>query len=383
MMKKSISFQLFTALIVLTTMMSCTNKSSETTVTEKTAPKSDVVTLTAQQVASLGIKSNNISKSFMGMSIFANGMIDVPPQNKSYISVPFGGYIRDIKVLDGMRVSKGEVLLIVEHPEIIQLQQDYLEVQGNMEFLKAEMDRQKQLLDKEAGSAKNYQQAKSNWQVALAKLSGLSVKLEMANVNVSSLKNGVIQREQKIKSPFAGIITKVNTNVGSFADPKDNLLEVIDLQHAHAELTVYEKYLKLLKLNQLVSLNFVDSDEKTTAKVFLIGREIGPDRTVKVHCHFDRLPKEIVPGSYLKAEINVDEMEHYVVPTDAIISFGEKDLIYVTTDNRHFIPVEIEVLSTQGDKTAIQPINELDFLNRKYVSKGAYELLSTQNKEEE
>jgi cobalt-zinc-cadmium efflux system membrane fusion protein len=383
MMKKSISFQLFTALIVLTTMMSCTNKSSETTVTEKTAPKSDVVTLTAQQVASLGIKSNNISKSFMGMSIFANGMIDVPPQNKSYISVPFGGYIRDIKVLDGMRVSKGEVLLIVEHPEIIQLQQDYLEVRGNMEFLKAEMDRQKQLLDKEAGSAKNYQQAKSNWQVALAKLSGLSVKLEMANVNVSSLKNGVIQREQKIKSPFAGIITKVNTNVGSFADPKDNLLEVIDLQHAHAELTVYEKYLKLLKLNQLVSLNFVDSDEKTTAKVFLIGREIGPDRTVKVHCHFDRLPKEIVPGSYLKAEINVDEMEHYVVPTDAIISFGEKDLIYVTTDNRHFIPVEIEVLSTQGDKTAIQPINELDFLNRKYVSKGAYELLSTQNKEEE
>jgi cobalt-zinc-cadmium efflux system membrane fusion protein len=383
MMKKSISFQLFTALIVLTTMMSCTSKSSETTETEKTEPKSDVVTLTAQQVASLGIKSNNISKSFMGMSIFANGMIDVPPQNKSYISVPFGGYIRDIKVLDGMRVSKGEVLLIVEHPEIIQLQQDYLEVQGNMEFLKAEMDRQKQLLDKEAGSAKNYQQAKSNWQVAQAKLSGLSVKLEMANVNVPSLKNGVIQREQKIKSPFAGIITKVNTNVGSFADPKDNLLEVIDLQHAHAELTVYEKYLKLLKINQMVSLNFVDSDEKTTAKVFLIGREIGADRTVKVHCHFDCLPKEIVPGSYLKAEINVDEMEHFVVPTDAIISFGEKDLIYVTTDNRHFIPVEIEVLSTQGDKTAIQPINELDFLNRKYVSKGAYELLSTQNKEEE
>ena len=57
-------------------------------------------------------------------------------------------------------------------------------------------------------------------------------------------------------------------------------------------------------------------------------------------------------------------------------------MIYVTTDNRHFIPVEIEILSTQGDFTAIQAINELDFLNRKYVSKGAYELLSTQNKEE-
>ena len=104
---------------------------------------------------------------------------------------------------------------------------------------------------------------------------------------------------------------------------------------------------------------------------------------MKVHCHFDRLPKEIVPGSYLKAEINVDEMEHFVVPTDAIVNLGSKDMIYLTADNRHFIPVEIEILSTQGEFTAIQAINELDFLNRKYVSKGAYELLSTQNKEEE
>jgi cobalt-zinc-cadmium efflux system membrane fusion protein len=382
-MKKRHYFQPLSLLVVLFTMISCSDKAPVTNSAEKANASSSVLILTGKQVLSLGIKSSSLTKSFIGMSIFANGMIDVPPQNKSFISVPFGGYIRDIKVLDGMRVAKGEVLLVVEHPEIIQLQQDYLEVQGNMEYLKAEMDRQKALLDKEAGSAKNYQMAKSNWQVAQAKLSGLSMKLEMANVNIAALKNGTIQREQKIRSPFSGVVTKVNTNVGSFADPKDNLLEVIDLQHAHAELIVYEKYLKSLKLNQLVDLTFVDSEEKTTAKVFLIGREIGADRTVKVHCHFDKLPKEIVPGSYLKAEINVDEMEQIVIPTDAIVNFGGKDMIYVTSDNRHFIPVEIEVLSTQGDKTAIQAINEMDFINRKFVSKGAYELLSTMNKEEE
>ena len=382
-MKKLHYFQPLSLIVVLLAMISCSTKNTESNQATKANASSAVLTLTGKQVFSLGIKSSPLTKSLMGMSIFANGMIDVPPQNKSYIAVPFGGYIRDIKVLDGMRVAKGDVLLVVEHPEIIQLQQDYLEVQGNMEFLKAEMDRQKQLLDKEAGSAKNFQQAKSNWQVSQAKLAGLSIKLEMANVNVAALKNGLIQREQKIRSPFAGVVTKVNTNVGTFADPKDNLLEVIDLQHAHAELTVYEKYLKLLKLNQLVDLTFVDSDEKTTAKIFLIGREIGQDRTFKVHCHFDKLPKEIVPGSYLKAEINTDEMEHIVVPTEAIVNFGGKDMIYVTSDNRHFNPVEIEVISTQGDKTAIQAINEMDFINRKYVSKGAYELLSTMNKEEE
>jgi cobalt-zinc-cadmium efflux system membrane fusion protein len=381
-MKKINTLQLFIALIVLVAMNSCTSSTTEDTSKKQTSSKNNVLSLSVKQIKTLGIQTESLSKSSLGMSIFANGMIDVPPQNKSFISVPFGAYIREVKVLDGMRVSKGDVLLVVEHPEIIQLQQDFLEVQGSLEYLKAEMDRQKLMLDKEASSAKNYQMAKSNWQVAQAKLAGLTVKLEMANVQVAHLKNGVIQREQKIKSPFNGVVTKVNASVGSYADPKDNLLEVIDLQHAHAELIVYEKYLKYLRLNQVVQLNFVDSEEKTSAKIFIIGREIGADRTVKVHCHFDQLPNEIVPGSYLKAEINVDEMEHFVVPSDAIVNLNGKDVMFVTTDNRTFSSVPMDVLSVQGELTAIQPKNNRDFLNKKYVSKGAYELVSTINKEE-
>lgn len=381
-MKKINTLQLFIALIVLVAMNSCTSSTTEDTSKKQTSSKNNVLSLSVKQVKTLGIQTEPLSKSSIGMSIFANGVIDVPPQNKSFISVPFGAYIREVKVLDGMRVSKGDVLLVVEHPEIIQLQQDFLEVQGSLEYLKAEMDRQKLMLDKEASSAKNYQMAKSNWQVAQAKLAGLTVKLEMANVQVAQLKNGVIQREQKIKSPFNGVVTKVNASVGSYADPKDNLLEVIDLQHAHAELIVYEKYLKYLRLNQVVQLNFVDSEEKTSAKIFIIGREIGADRTVKVHCHFDQLPNEIVPGSYLKAEINVDEMEHFVVPSDAIVNLNGKDVMFVTTDNRTFSSVPMDVLSVQGELTAIQPKNNRDFFNKKYVSKGAYEIVSILNKED-
>ena len=147
-MKKLHYFQPLSLIVVLLAMISCSTKNTESNQATKANATSAVLTLTGKQVFSLGIKSSPLTKSLMGMSIFANGMIDVPPQNKSYIAVPFGGYIRDIKVLDGMRVAKGDVLLVVEHPEIIQLQQDYLEVQGNMEFLKAEMDRQKQLLKK-------------------------------------------------------------------------------------------------------------------------------------------------------------------------------------------------------------------------------------------
>ena len=317
----------------------------------------------------------------MGLSVFANGLIDVPPQNKSYIAMPFGGYIKKINVLDGMQVQKGQILMVVEHPEVIQLQQEYLEAQGQMDYLFSDYERQRELYEKEAGSAKNYQQAKSAYMVTKAKLSGLAMKLEMANVNLNTLRNGQIERTQNIRSPFTGVITKVTANVGAFAEPKDNLLEIIDLKHAHAELTVYEKYLSFLQKEQRVKLQFVDMHTTATAKIYLIGREISEERTVKVHCHFDKLPKDITPGSYLKAEIRAEDQQQFTLPEEAVVQQNGKDVVFIEKAG-NFFTVEIDILMTQDGRVAITS-KQLALLKRSsIVVKGAYELLAILNKEE-
>lgn len=336
--------------------------------------------LSSKQRQSLGIKLGTLEQINMGLSVFANGVIDVPPQNKSYIAMPFGGYIKKINVLDGMQVQKGQILMVVEHPEVIQLQQEYLEVQGQAEYLAADYERQKELYAKEAGSAKSYQQAKSAYMVNKAKLSGLAMKLEMANVNMNTLRNGQIERTQNIRSPFAGVITKVTANVGAFAEPKDNLLEIIDLKHAHAELTVYEKYLSFLQKEQTVKLQFVDMHSTTTAKIYLIGREISTERTVKVHCHFDKPPADITPGSYLKAEIRAEDQKQFTLPEEAVVQQNGKDVVFIEKEG-NFFTVEIDILMTQDGRVAITS-KQLALLKRSsIVVKGAYELLAILNKE--
>lgn len=294
--------------------------------------------------------------------------------------MPFGGYIKKINVLDGMQVQKGQILMVVEHPEVIQLQQEYLEVQGQAEYLAADYERQKELYAKEAGSAKSYQQAKSAYMVNKAKLSGLAMKLEMANVNMNTLRNGQIERTQNIRSPFAGVITKVTANVGAFAEPKDNLLEIIDLKHAHAELTVYEKYLSFLQKEQSVKLQFVDMHTTASAKIYLIGREISTERTVKVHCHFDKLPADITPGSYLKAEIRAEDQNQFTLPEEAVVQQNGKDVVFIEKKG-NFLTVEIDILMTQDGRVAITS-KQLALLKRSsIVVKGAYELLAILNKE--
>lgn len=374
-----------TQIILFSALLSCllfACSSKKDTSKEVAQPAAQQFKLSSQQVKALGLELGSLKEQQMGLSVFANGIIDVPPQNKSYIAMPFGGYIKEIKVLDGMLVKKGQVLLVVEHPDIIQLQQEYLELQGQMDYLSADYERQKQLYEKEAGSAKSFQQAKSAFMVNKAKLSGLAVQLEMANVNMAALQKGTIERTQRIRSPFSGVITKVTANVGAFAEPKDNLLEIIDLKHAHAELTVYEKYLSFLQKDQVVKLQFVDVNQTASAKIYLIGREISKERTVKVHCHFDQLPADITPGAYLKAEIRSDNQQQYTLPEEAIVQQNGKDVVFVALDG-NYLPIEVDLLMSQDGRVALTS-NKMDLLKRsKIVVKGAYELLALRNKEVE
>jgi cobalt-zinc-cadmium efflux system membrane fusion protein len=374
-----------TQIILFSALLSCllfACSSNEDTSKEATQPSAQQFKLSSQQVKALGLELGSLKAQQMGLSVFANGIIDVPPQNKSYIAMPFGGYIKEIKVLDGMLVKKGQVLLVVEHPDIIQLQQDYLELQSQMDYLSADYERQKQLYEKEAGSAKSFQQAKSAYMVNKAKLSGLAVQLEIANVNMAALQKGTIERTQRIRSPFSGVITKVTANVGAFAEPKDNLLEIIDLKHAHAELTVYEKYLSFLRKDQVVQLQFVDLNQTSSAKIYLIGREISKERTVKVHCHFDQLPADITPGAYLKAEILADNQQQFTLPEEAVVQQDGKDVVFIAQDG-NYLPIEVDLLLSQAGRVALTS-NKMDLLKRsQIVVKGAYELLALRNKEVE
>jgi cobalt-zinc-cadmium efflux system membrane fusion protein len=350
---------------------------------EVTAPQEmkTLVSLNKDQMKNAGVKLGKPTFESIGMTIYANGTMEVPPQNKTVISVQFGGFVKSLDVLDGMTVRKGQRLLTIEHPDLIQLQQDYLEVIGQMEYLKSEMERQKTLYDKDAGSAKAYQQAKAEYQMAAARKSGLSTKLDMAGVNMGSLNNGTIQRSISVVSPFDGVVTKMAVNVGAYAEPTEHLLEIIDLKHSHAEVIVFEKDVRFLSIGQKVSLRITGKEDLIEAEVFLIGKEIGRDRTVKVHCHLNEENKDIAPGSYFKATIHTGESKLHCVPSEAIVELDGEPVIFQlvkTSGNKTFFqPIPVRILITEKELTAFEFIQKGVTFDKTYVLSGAYDIMSS------
>lgn len=338
------------------------------------------ISLNAEQLKNAGVEFGTATLKSIGLLIQANGKIEVPPQNKTIIAAQFGGFIKSVKVLDGMLVKKGQTLFTIEDPLLIELQQDFIEVTGNLEFLSAELERQTSLVKQEAGSLKTYQQAKSNFVAAQARKNGLKAKLAMAGLSLSKLNNGTIQSEIPIVAPFSGVVTKLTLSVGSYADPKDHLMEIIDLKHAHAEVIVFEKDLKHLKVGQTVQLALTDNNEMVTGKVFLIGKEVAQDRTVLVHCHLDKENSTIAPGSYFKAIIRTGTSEEYCLPNDAIVELNNKKVVFIPTKKGKvttFNPEEVHVLSTENEWTAFEFKSKKIKLNQRVVTKGAYDILST------
>ena len=338
------------------------------------------ISLNAEQLKNAGVEFGTATLKSIGLLIQANGKIEVPPQNKTIIAAQFGGFIKSVKVLDGMLVQKGQTLFTIEDPLLIELQQDFIEVTGNLEFLSAELERQTSLVKQEAGSLKTYQQAKSNFVAAQARKNGLKAKLAMAGLSLSKLNNGTIQSEIPIVAPFSGVVTKLTLSVGSYADPKDHLMEIIDLKHAHAEVIVFEKDLKHLKVGQTVQLALTDNNEMVTGKVFLIGKEVAQDRTVLVHCHLDKENSTIAPGSYFKAIIRTGTSEEYCLSSDAIVELNNKKVVFIPTKKGKvttFNPEEVNVLSTENEWTAFEFKSKKIKLNQRVVTKGAYDILST------
>lgn len=370
--------------IGLLSINACSNSEDETKETHTEEVKQNIE-LTEAQFKNADIQFGKIEMRNLSSVIECNGTLDVPPQNLVSISLPVGGILKSTVLLQGMKVSKGDVIAVFEHPDYIQLQQEYIQAEANLEYSEVEYKRQQDLNKENVNSQKTLQKTKADYLSLQAQVSGLRKKLEQLGISSSQLTQGNISSSITIVSPINGYVTKVNVNIGKYVNPNDIVFEIVDTEHLHAELTIYEKDITKIKVGQTIrfSLSNENGNERT-AKVHLIGREISLDRTVRIHGHLDKEDTELLPGMYIKAVVEVGENKTASLPEKAIVQNEGKNFIFIKAGNTHtFKMLEITTGISENGFTEVILSKELS-ANSEVVLNGAYELLSKMfNSEEE
>jgi membrane fusion protein, heavy metal efflux system len=370
-----------TPYILLFVITACSTPPKKDNADENINAHLQEVVLNAEQYKSLNIELGLPQKKGIGDAIEVTGMLDVPPQNLVTISAPLGGFVKSTELLQGMRVKKGQLIVTLEHPDYIQLQEDYLLTKNQLEFLELEYKRQEELSKENVNSAKSLQLSKSNFFSAKAKMQGLTAKLKLVNINIQDLENGEIKNSISIPSPLSGYVTQVNVNLGMRVTPTDILFKIIDTEHLHAEAQVFEKDLPALKVGQRVRLFLSNETKERQAKVFLIGKEISAERTVRVHCHLEEEDLSLIPGLYFKAVIESETTLVDALPAEAIVEFDNAHFVFVENQALQYTLAEIEIGKTQNGFTQVNL--PLAIAKKNIVINGTYSLLSILKNTEE
>ncbi|MFH6771318.1 efflux RND transporter periplasmic adaptor subunit [Gaetbulibacter aestuarii] len=342
------------------------------------AQEENLVSISKSQFESSGMALGKISNQTFYTTVKANGMLDVPPENKASVSAYFAGYVKDLRLLPGDKVKKGQVLFTLENPNYIQMQQDYLEAKSKLDFLKSEYDRQKTLLAENITSKKSFLKAESDYRVTLAQYQSLEKKLRLMNINPSTLTGANLTSAIKVYAPISGIVTDIETAQGMFLNPSDVALIITDGSQLHLELKVFEKDLPSIKEEQPIKFHLQDSDSIYEGEVHLINKSINTrDRTINIHGDLIHMEdaKLFAPGMYIESDIITSSQKFDALPSEAIVNVENANYALLKTGATSYKKVLIQVGITSNGYT--QVLNAKDFdADVQFVTMGAFNLIT-------
>lgn len=336
MRKNKILFALLCGFLIT----ACNGKKEEAKAVE--IPKEEglatFVELTKEQFQAVAIQFGKIEQQNLSTTIRASGHLEVPPQNKAQVSSYVGAVVKSIAVLEGSKVQKGQTLAILEHPDFIKLQEDYIDAKNNLSFLEKEYKRQKELADNDAGTGKIYQRAESDYNSAKSRLNSLAGQLRVLSININQLNRGKITSSIVLKAPITGYIGHINANTGGYAEPNTPLFEIIDNSQIHCDLLVYEKDIFKVKVGQKIHFSITNMPDHQGAhegraiegEIFGINKSFeGDSKAISVHARIKNENHVLIPGMYVNALIDVGQNKTTVVPSEAVFTTDGKQFIFI------------------------------------------------------
>ncbi|WP_410004837.1 efflux RND transporter periplasmic adaptor subunit [Aequorivita nionensis] len=362
-------------------LAACNNSEKESPLLTSPEGRDDIVHLSKAQFENAKMEVGQLTEKPFAETVQTSGMIDVPPQSRAVISAFAGGYIKNTPLLVGNKVSKGQRLVTLENPEFINMQQNYLETAEQLSYLKSEYERQRIMFDEKITSQKSFLKAESEYKSNLARYNSLKKNLEMLNINPASVQAGNIVSAVNIYSPIDGNVTQVFVNTGTYVSPADKIMEIMNTDHIHLELKVFEKDLLQLKKKQEILFTVPEaSKEVFKGEVHLVGTSIDPNsRIAMVHGHIDEKDEQnFTAGMFVEAQIVTGTSDQWALPENAVVEMEGKNYVLKieneTADEFEILPVEVKIGATYNGFTAIGKSEEFK-PETKFLTKGAFVLL--------
>ena len=287
-----------------------------------------VVALSSSVMNSLGVRTAEVKRKALYRRIDNVGYISPDENLIRTVNLRTDGWIERLVVKTvGDRVKKGQLLLEVYAPKLVNAQEEYLQARalGNKVLIKASQERLR--------------------------------SLGVSNKQISRLKSkNQVEQLIKVYAPQDGIISELNVTEGMFVKPSKPLVKLVDLSSVWLLADVFERQADWVKVGQraVAHLPFLP-DKSWEGKVEYVYPTLNAKtRTLKVRLRFDNIDEQLKPNMYSNVEIYAKPRKKVLsIPREALIRTANEQRVIVALGDGKFIPMKVRVGIETGSRVEI------------------------------
>lgn len=318
----------------------------------------DEVKLTEAAVRRNGIRLGTAKRQVLTATLSAPARVAFNEEQIAHVGSAVTGRVSELRVKTGDPVNKGDVLLVIDSPELGEAQSDYLQKRTSasvaaeaIELSKSSYERAKKLYEKNQGTSLNEVQKReaelnaAAGAAATAKSAATSAanKLSLLGMTAEEVKaletTGTLKPTYTVRSPIAGQVTEREVTLGELVSPeKERLLTVADLSTVWVVADVPEARLPEIAEGSKVQIETASGGASFEGSVAYIAPELDPTtRTGRVRVQVPNPEKRFRPGMFARAEIATG-----VAGGEPVVAVPEEAVQTVEGEPALFVPVKGE-----------------------------------------
>jgi RND family efflux transporter MFP subunit len=261
----------------------------------------------------------------------------VTADQRSDVTADTQGKVLNVYVERGQRVKLGQALAALDVRTAAlgarEAQANLAAVRAQKQLADQECTRTKTLLEKGAITQSEYDRQMTQCSAALEQVSAVQARTEIMTKSVA---DGIVH------APFDGIVSEKMIAPGEWVAPGKPLFTIVDNDPLKIELSVPERAVRAIKLNERVELASVAYPDQTFgATITRLGAEIGRSRALIAEARIDKNDL-LVPGMFAEAHVAIGKKPRVVLPANALIKRGTRWRAFVIKADKATGNKEIE-----------------------------------------
>jgi RND family efflux transporter MFP subunit len=308
---------------------SANNSGGQAQQMENMTPGTVVLDAATQQ--KIGVTYATVRRARLNRTIDTVGLVQMDEEKISRVHVKIAGWINKVYLnYVGKLVKKGEPLFTLYSPDLVATEQEYLIAHRGQQYLS-----KTPYSDVSAGANSLLDATRDRlrlWDISDAQIHNLET-------------TGKAERDMTLYSPIDGFVMTRNAYEQTYVTPETDLYDIADLSTIWVYVDIFEYEAPFVHVGQTAQMQLSYFPGKTyRGKVTYIYPTLDPKtRTIKVRLEFPNPGYELKPDMYADVQLNVDYGAQTLVPSEAVLNSGTRQVVFIAKPNGYFEPRDIKI----------------------------------------